>query len=242
MKIAVITDVHANLPALAAALDAIAREGADLIVHVGDAIAIGPHPAECLATLLDLPNARFVMGNHDAWFAFGLPEPQPKWMSDGEVAHQRWTHAQLDPGLRSIVADWPKYLSLDLDGVRTAFVHYALDATGQRLQNPLRNPAPEDLDAAFSVYDPDGATLVFYGHTHRFSDVAGRARYVNPGALGCGPDAVARFTMATFSNGTYELQHHAVPYDDAELSASFMARDVPERAFIDKAFFGGRLT
>lgn len=240
MKVAIISDVNANLPALQAARAAIAREGVDLIVHAGDAIAIGPQPAECLDMLLALPNTRFVLGNHDAWFAFGLPEPQPKWMSDGEVAHQRWTHAQLDPALRQTVRAWPKHLSLDLEGVRAAFVHYALDASGQRLQNVLRDPSPAQLDAAFAVYNPDAATLIFYGHTHSFSDVTGQARYVNPGALGCGSQAVARYTTAVCRNGACELCHHAVPYDDADLRTAFETRDVPERAFISKAFFGGR--
>ena len=47
MRIAVITDVHANLPALEAAVGAIHACGCDAIVHTGDAIAIGPYPAEC---------------------------------------------------------------------------------------------------------------------------------------------------------------------------------------------------
>lgn len=241
MKIAVITDVHANLPALRAVLDAITREGVELIVHTGDAIAIGPHPAECLDMLLALPNARMVLGNHDALFAFGLPEPQPIWMSDGEVSHQRWTHAQIDPGLRAAVAGWPKYLALDLNGVRTAFVHYALDAAGQRLQTPLRNPTAADLDAAFSVYNPDGAELIFYGHTHKFSDVTGHARHVNPGAVGCGPTATAPYTlMEADGGGRYRLEHRSAPYDDAALAAAYGERDVPERAFISKAFFNDR--
>lgn len=240
MKLAVISDVHANLPALRAVLEAIAREGVDTIVHLGDAIAIGPQPAECLGLLLALPNARFVMGNHDAWFAHGLPQPQPKWMSDGEVAHQRWTHAQLDPALREVIAAWSNRLTMKLGGARVAFVHYALDTSGKRLQDVLRDPTAAQLDAAFAVHDPDGQNLVFYGHTHVFSDVRGRARYVNPGAVGCAPQAVARYTLLTCDDEAYELHHRTVSYDDAELFAAFEARDVPERAFIAKVFLGGR--
>jgi predicted phosphodiesterase len=76
-KIAVMTDVHANLPALQAALSAIKREGYDLLVHTGDAIAIGPYPAEAVDLLLSIPDSILVMGNHDAWFADGLFDPRP---------------------------------------------------------------------------------------------------------------------------------------------------------------------
>jgi len=99
MKIAVLTDVHGNLPALQAALCEIQHEGCDAIYHTGDAIGIGPYPAECMELLLNTPRIRLIAGNHDHWFSSGLPEPQPAWMSDGEVRHQQWTHSCLDPSL-----------------------------------------------------------------------------------------------------------------------------------------------
>jgi predicted phosphodiesterase len=78
MRIAVFTDVHGNLPALEAALAAIERARCDAIYHTGDAIGIGPYPAECLDRLLHAPRVYCVMGNHDAWFAYGLPQPQQR--------------------------------------------------------------------------------------------------------------------------------------------------------------------
>jgi hypothetical protein len=45
-----------------------------------------------------------------------------------------------------------------------------------------------------------------------------------------------------FVRGTYRLQHRSVPYDDAELLSAFEKRRVPERAFIYRAFFGGRFS
>jgi predicted phosphodiesterase len=49
-KIAVITDTHANLPALKTALNAIHAEGCDLIYHVGDAIALEPYRQNVLTS------------------------------------------------------------------------------------------------------------------------------------------------------------------------------------------------
>ena len=234
MKIIVLTDVHANLPALQAALQAIRREGYDALFHLGDAIAIGPQPAECLALLRALPDAHFIMGNHDAYFARGLPAR----MAAGELAHQQWTHAQLDPSLRSEIAQWPYYLSMTFAGWRTYFAHYALDASGQNWLPIVKQPAAADLDVLFTPIDAD---LIFYGHHHPFADVVGRARYINPGSLGCGDTAVARFTVVDFQSSGYHVQHRAVAYDDAPLAAAFKARQVPERAFLNKIFFGGRL-
>jgi predicted phosphodiesterase len=79
-RVAVIADVHANLPALAASLADIRAAACDEVYCLGDVIGIGPYPAECLALLLADPTVRCVMGNHDAWFATGLPEPLPPGM------------------------------------------------------------------------------------------------------------------------------------------------------------------
>jgi predicted phosphodiesterase len=237
MKLAVFTDVHANLPALRAALGDVERDGYDLLIHLGDAIGIGPFPAECLDLLLENGKARFVIGNHDEYFAHGLP--QPKCMSGGEVEHQLWTHRQIDPRLRSVVAGWPYHIYDDF-GVPTTFVHYPLDASGRKFAPILRSPAPAELDRSFAVFAPNASPLNFYGHDHNFSDLAGRARYVNPGSLGCAPEPIARYTMVEYDRGDYRLMHRAVPYDDVELLNAFESRKVPDREFIYRAFFGGR--
>ena len=72
MRIAVFTDVHANLPALRAALEAIRARGCEAVFSTGDAIAIGPYPAECLDLLLGTPGIECVKGNHEAWLVNGL--------------------------------------------------------------------------------------------------------------------------------------------------------------------------
>jgi predicted phosphodiesterase len=241
MRIVVITDVHANLPALEVALKAIQAGGYDALFHTGDAIAIGPYPAECLDLLLNTPNIRFVMGNHEAYFVSGLPTLQPAWMSDGEARHQQWTHSRLNPHLRSVLAEWPYFLEHELEGVRTGFVHYGLTPSEQDFQPVIKDPTAANLDQMFASHPATlGAELIFYGHHHRQSDLQGRTRYVNPGSLGCCREATARYCVAELRSGQYRVEHRSVPYEDAELFRAFEQRDVPEREFIYRAFFGGR--
>lgn len=237
MKLVVITDVHANLPALEATLGQIRDEGYDVLVHLGDAIGIGPQPAECLELLLDTPGIRFVRGNHDDWFARGLPRPQPEWMSDGEVAHQEWTHAQIDPGLRPVVGDWPWVIEQELAGVYVTFAHYPLDPSHSKFQSFVQDPSGADLDRLFANHR---GRLAFFGHDHNFYDVQGRARYVNPGSLGCHDKPLSRYTAVEMASGRYEVAHRAVRYDDGPLYTAFEERKVPERAFIYRNFLGER--
>ena len=234
-KLVVITDAHANLPALRAALRAIRAEGYDALVHTGDAIAIGPQPAECLELLLNTPRARCIVGNHERYFIDGLPDPRPRWMSAGEFEHQRWTHAQLDPGLRPVLARWPAAIEETFEGVKVALTHYGFAPGGRDFLPVIQRPTAEDLDHVFAAHD---AALIFYGHDHTPADVKGRARYVNPGALGCGAQAVARYCVVTLERGRYTVEPRAVPYDDRTLWEAFERRRVPERHFIYRTFFG----
>ncbi len=256
--IAIITDVHANLPALDAALAAIAGLDCDEIVHTGDAIGIGPYPAETLDRLLSLPRIRFLMGNHDEWFAHGLPDPRAEWMNPGEEMHHRWVHAQLErvnPDFRSLMETWPWMLDDTIAGMRVRFQHYALQADGFGFASIVAEPveAPgagngagyaDSLDGAFSMYAPAGPTpdVVFYGHHHPQSDLVGPSsgiRYVNPGALGCFHEPLARFAVLRVdADGAWDVTHHAVPYDVDALMHAYDELDVPERDLIRVAFFG----
>ena len=230
-------NAHANLTALEATLGALQAEGCDAIFHTGDVIAIGPYPAESLDLLFDEPKTECVMGNHEAYFVNGLPEPRPAWMSEGEIVHQRWVHRRLGSERRSRVASWPYLINREFEGVRVAFLHYGLTESGEDFVPVERPVSVEALEGIFKAQEAD---LIFYGHDHRASDLQGRARYVNPGSLGCHKEAVARYCVVDFCRGAYEVAHRSVGYDDAPLYRAFEERRVPEREFIYTAFFGGR--
>ena len=110
MRIAVLTDSHGNLPALQAALAHIRQEGYDLLVHTGDAIAIGPFPAECLALLIETPRVLCLMGNHESCYVKGIG-PETDIRDEGERRHQIWTHAQLGPAVRTPMVMAPGVLA-----------------------------------------------------------------------------------------------------------------------------------
>ena len=238
-KIGIITDAHANVLALEAALHALDQEGCDSVVHTGDAIGIGPHPAECLEVLLNRPNTQLLMGNHDEWFAFGLPDPQPAWMSDEEVTHQRWTHAQLTAGMREVVAKWPYSLKLTTNSVRAMFCHYPRIPDGSGFASVVKDAVPAAFDQLFGVHRSDLSDLYFYGHHHPTSDLNGRSRYVNPGALGCSTIPHARFAvLSILDDGGWNIRLDAARYDPTDLFRDFERLQVPARDTILRAFFG----
>ncbi|MCU0747997.1 MAG: metallophosphoesterase family protein [Akkermansiaceae bacterium] len=62
-KIALLSDIHANLHALRAVLDEIRGMDIDRIVFAGDTVGYGPHPAECVSLVREIGDS--VLGNHD---------------------------------------------------------------------------------------------------------------------------------------------------------------------------------
>ena len=216
---------------------AVNQIGYDVLYHAGDAIAIGPFPCEVLSMLSSIPEAHFVRGNHDNYYVDGLPMPLPKCMSEGEVAHQLWTHNTLGSEWKKWLSSWPLQIDVEHDGVRFTIAHYGLSVPNGDFSPLVREPSTTDLDAVFG--DINGE-VVGYGHIHQASDITGERRYINVGSLGCAPKAIARFAIIDVTSGQYTVRYKEVTYDDSELHLAFETRNVPERDFIDKAFFGGR--
>ena len=237
------SDAHANLPALTAALAALDAEQCDFVVHTGDAIGIGPHPAECLDLLLGR-GVQMVMGNHDSYFAFGLAD----WpYSAGELAHQKWVHEQIDPSLRAVVAAWPWEIRTAVEGHNVVFTHYgrrqgtfahptygtSIAELDSRWAPPGINTTIADLDAMFSE---SAADVVFFGHDHQSLDGVASRRYVNPGSLGCGTTAEAGAAVAEAEPDGISIRRLSVEYDDRSVFEDLESREVPERDLIRRLF------
>lgn len=151
MKIAVISDVHANLAALQAVLadiDAVAPDAA--IWHTGDIVGYNAEPNEVVA-LLRKRGAVGVMGNHDAAV---LGELDVKWFNPEAAAAVRWTATHLTPENATWLHALPKISEMGAATLVHASLlkpleEYVIDAEGAR-ENLLALSTP----------------VLFHGHTH----------------------------------------------------------------------------
>ena len=107
MRIAVLADVHANLPALEAVVRDMRSEGADGLWHLGDAVGYGADPFTCIQLLADL-GAVLITGNHEQ-AACDLAEAQG--FNPSALEAIRWTHDALDTGLRRKLCRLPVNIS-----------------------------------------------------------------------------------------------------------------------------------
>ena len=120
MRVAIVGDIHANLPAFEAVLRHAEVDGpVDALWCLGDTVGYGPHPNECLA-LLRRYEHRAVAGNHDlaACGRMGTEE-----FNEAAAAAARWTAERLEASSRSYVQDLPMVVS-EGDFTEVAFAHH----------------------------------------------------------------------------------------------------------------------
>lgn len=176
--IAALYDIHGNLPALEAVLEAIQREDIDQIVVGGDVFP-GPMAREALERLLhlDIP-VRFIHGNGDRE-TIALKRGMQSNIPEMNREAMLWGAEQLSPEHEQLMAAWPGTLQVITEERRILFCH----ATPQNDTDIFTHRTPEErLRPWFTSVDAD---LVVCGHTHmQFGRPVGRVRVVNAGSVG----------------------------------------------------------
>ena len=218
MRVGIFQDVHANLPALEKALEIFKKKGCEKIYHVGDLIGIGPYPKECLELCNSIDKMEYIMGNHDYWYAYGLPNPIPNWMSKDEVEHQNWTHNEIGKSYIKEVRKWKFRLDLVISHKKITFQHYGLNKEQKWFKPIIKNPDKSDIENLFEGVKSD---LIFYGHQHQPDDTQIKSRYVNLGSAGCHDKSEVRIGILKEIDNNVILEKMSVKYEDNGLIEEF---------------------
>ena len=230
MKLAAISDIHGNLPALEAVLADIVREGVDATVNLGDIVSGPLWPAETADRLMAL-NLPTLAGNHERQVLTQHP--------DEMGASDRHTLAQLQPRHRAWLASLPATLRWRDDvllchGTPSSDLHYGLEtvtsdyrpggAPGVRAAS-----ASEVLERLGDAMRGVAHGLILCGHTHvpRCERVADGRLIVNPGSVGLQAysdehphvhiietgSPHARYALLTLDAGGWRADLRSVAYD-----------------------------
>ena len=213
MRIAVMGDIHANLPALLAVVDDAAGIGADALYCVGDVVGRGSHPNEVIEELrrLQVPT---VQGNWDEAVGMDREQTGAAWATAGAEAEgnasMRWTAERLSDQDKAWLRQLPQTMRVTLAG-RSVFLFHG---------SPLK---PSDYlwasrpSRVFSRLASDEADDLFcFGHTHEaWHRVVGQAHVVACGSVGCGTDgdARARYAVVYIGEPDIAVGFRSVDYD-----------------------------
>jgi diadenosine tetraphosphatase ApaH/serine/threonine PP2A family protein phosphatase len=212
--LALLYDVHGNLPALEAVLADARNAGSDRFVLGGDYALFGPYPAETLSVLERLAGASWIRGNVDRWTARPEEAPQDEFVPTAIEACREALSAesvvQLDSLPEQLVGEGVRYCHASpLSDMRSFF--------------PEPTPDEDELLAGA------GERRIVFGHTHlQFRRVRpDGVELINPGSVGMPLDGDPRAAYALLGeDGSIELRR--VGYDHLGVADAMLARFEPE--------------
>ena len=239
MKLALISDIHGNYPALKAALEQLDNLSIDAWLCLGDLVGYGPFPEECV-TEIRKRNIPTLMGNHDAGVVGRMPleafkEPNRSVL---EASQSMLSEENL-----SFLKQMPLMLTSDefsqASGEQISFAYPWLATHA----SPVEPGKWEYLDSAircrevlqeFPAYD-----FIFVGHTHRpalvpdklgtFGMKKGNRYLMNPGSIGQPRDEDKRSSIMVLDMENYRYENIRIDYNVEDTIEGYKAMGISKR-------------
>lgn len=219
MKIAVISDIHANTSALEAALDKIKSLKTDKIFCLGDILMAGYDPNGTAKIITELDNLEIIQGNTDKMVAFFSEELLEKAKKKSPCMGYALEDDLkiIDEKYKDFVRNLPESKYIEINGLKIQLVH---GSPRQQDENIYPNLALEDVE---KMVESSSADLILCGHTHipcGYSLESGKT-VVNVGSIGRSmtEDKMPYWAMLDIDdNGTFQIEHTSVKYDNKKVS------------------------
>lgn len=248
MKYALLSDVHANLPALEAVFaDLDRRSDVDAVYHLGDLVGYAPWPDEVVRMLM-ARGTPGIAGNYDSTTATDYKHCGCRYEDarQEELAHlsYEWTRAHVSSETKRYLGSLPFRID-----VRPLGGHVA----GPRLillhGNPVLNtvywtadrPDRFCLQMAETVSAKPGDVIAF-GHTHKpWQRIVEEIHFVNTGSVGRPKDGDPRagYALVTMDATSVEVEMVRVTYDVERAAQGILASELPDE-FAEILRTGGR--
>ena len=223
MRVAVISDIHANLIALEEVLKDIEQENCEHIVCLGDIVLAGPQPISILE-FVKQQNWTMIQGNTDKLIAeYGqdvldmMKEKYPV-MANAIVDDMNY----ITDEDQKFLTELPPQTEMEIEGVKVLFVHGSPRANNEDI---LPNRELTEIEEIISGVDAD---LILCGHTHIPCgyQTNNKQTVVNVGSVGrpMTPTPLACYAVIDFENGIFNIRHKFVDYDREKAAEQLRVR------------------
>ena len=237
MKLLILSDIHANWPALQAVLTA--EPNVDGYIVLGDLVNYGPHPVECVQWARGNVSAGWIVqGNHDR--AVGCDE-DPRCSApyrELAAAMQRYTVNRLNPAAKDYLAGLPATQTNSL-GYARCYLCHAIPTDphfGYLQAKESRARWENEIKAAGN---PD---YLLVGHTHRPRvSMINSTIIINPGSVGQPKDGDPAASYICWNNGEVELRRAAYDVPSVARDLAAAAPGPEARQLTEILLTGGRL-
>jgi len=227
-RVAVVTDIHGNLPALAASLQAIDAIGVDALYCGGDLVGYGPHPND-VCRLIEGRGIPTIYGNYDYAIGRDLDDCGCAYVTahDRELGQRSvaWTLAHTDQRSKEFMRALPFDVRFELGEQRVRLVH----GSPRKVNEYLFVDKPAHTFERIAA-GADCDVLVF-GHTHKpWIHAYGGVLFVNCGSVGKPKDGDPRAAFAILDlddSGQVFASIERVPYDAEAVAREVEAAGLP---------------
>lgn len=225
--VAVITDIHGNLPALEAALARIDALGIDEIYCGGDLVGYGPHPNEVCALIAErrIPT---IYGNYDYAIARDLDDCGCAYITPADRAlGQRsveWTLEHTNQASKDFMRTLPFDLRFAVGGTEVHLVH----GSPRKVNEYLFEDKPARLYERLAAAESD--RVLVFGHTHKpWVHEYGGVLFINCGSVGKPKDGDPRgaFAVLRASERGVDVSIERVEYDAESVAREVAASGLP---------------
>ncbi|MDQ6991227.1 MAG: metallophosphoesterase family protein [Mariprofundaceae bacterium] len=234
--IAILSDIHANLPALKATLDDIDRQGIDRIFILGDLVGYGPHPKECLE-LLQKRGLFSLRGNHDHAIGTGN---MVRSMTSSSSQVAEWTIDQLPEDQRLYLCNLPLKITnrpwMSVHGAPmdpTCFNGYVYETTAlKNLQWLLKNSYKYCLHGHShfqGIYILDGHQSLHIKENIKVDLSQEQAALICPGSVGQPRDGKTDACYAIIDPRQAQVELKHVPYEFRDVVQDMIIHQFPEQ-------------
>ena len=248
MRYALISDIHANQPALRAVLDDIAaRTDVGATYHLGDLVGYAPWPDEVVATLWRefIPG---VAGNYDSTVATDYKHCGCRYEDphQEELSHlsYAWTRAHVSPETKRYLGGLPFRIDLrplggHVPGPTVVLLH------GNQVLNTVyvTEDRPDEFLAKMAqVAGARAGDVVCFGHTHLpWHRVVEGVHFVNTGSVGRPKDGDWRagYALLNVDERGIGVDFIRVEYDVEAAAKAIIASDLPDE-FAEQLRTGGK--
>jgi len=231
MRLALISDIHGNLPALERVLAELTREDVDELICLGD-VAVGPQPVETLDRVQAL-DCTTVMGNWDSCLLGGEPQVH------GEIAEMladvcTWSAAQISPAQQEYIRSFRETHEIRLDENLTLLMFHGSPRSFD--DYIYATTSDDELESMLAGYEAD---VYAGGHTHfQMFRRLGESVIVNAGSVGqpfrrrqegmMRLSPWAEFCIVSYSDGKLGVELRRAPLDVESLAEMVRTSGMPD--------------
>jgi predicted phosphodiesterase len=245
-RCALIADIHGNLPAMEAVLEAVERRGVDAAFHLGDLVGYGPWPDEVVARLAEA-GIFGVAGNYDSTIATGAEHCgcRAETPAQEALAHESymWTLDRVTPETKARLRALPFRIDVRPGGGHRSGPTLRLFHGAPTLNTLYWDESRPD-DFARKMAGRMGAVAgdaIAFGHTHvPWQREVDGILFANAGSVGRPKDGDPRaaWAIAAWDGTAIRIEHMRIEYDVERAARAILESELPD-AFADDLKQGG---